>query len=104
LVCDVGTFKKLVSPLNFHGIGMEVFQRTEDGPSWCFDFTGLKGSLLSWFVLEHDSMADTMVFFNVGLRCWNIQKASWSVEISWKWNESSANEKLAGAGGLTSPV
>jgi hypothetical protein len=49
-------------------------------------------------------MAETMVFFNVGLRCWNIQKASGFAEISWKWNESSANEKLVGAGGLTSPV
>jgi hypothetical protein len=49
-------------------------------------------------------MAETMVFFNVGLRCWNIKKASWSVEISWKWNESSANEKLARAGALTSLV
>jgi hypothetical protein len=38
-------------------------------------------------------MAETMVFFNVGSRCRNIQKASRFVEISWNWNESSANGK-----------
>jgi hypothetical protein len=44
-----------------------------------------------------------MAFFNVGLRCWNIQKASWLVGISWNWNGSLANEKWPpGAGGLTS--
>jgi hypothetical protein len=36
---------------------------------------------------------DDDVFFNVGLRCWNIQKASWFAEISWNWNRSSANGK-----------
>jgi hypothetical protein len=38
-------------------------------------------------------MAEAMVFFNVGLRSWNIQKASWFAEISWNWNRSSANGK-----------
>jgi hypothetical protein len=38
-------------------------------------------------------MAEIMVLFNVGLRCRNIQKASWFLEISWKWNGSSANGK-----------
>jgi hypothetical protein len=41
-------------------------------------------------------MAETMVFFNVGLRCGKVQKASWLVEIYWNWNgTSSANEKGA---------
>jgi hypothetical protein len=34
-----------------------------------------------------------MVFFNAGLRCGKVQKASWLVEINWNRNGTSANEK-----------
>jgi hypothetical protein len=40
-------------------------------------------------------MAETIAFFNVGLRCGKVQKASWLVEIYWNWNGNSANEKGA---------
>jgi hypothetical protein len=40
-------------------------------------------------------MAETMVFFNAGLRCGKVQKVSWLVEIYWNRNGSSANEKGA---------
>jgi hypothetical protein len=65
---------------------------------------GGAGALLSlartfhWWVdssLQHNSMVETMTFFNVGLRCGKVQKASWLVEIHWNWNGSSANEKGA---------
>jgi hypothetical protein len=36
-----------------------------------------------------------MAFFNVGLRCGKVQKASWLVEIYWNRNGNSANEKGA---------
>jgi hypothetical protein len=49
-------------------------------------------------------MAETMAFFNVGLRGRNIQKAGWFVEISWNWNGTSANQKWPIPGALTSLV
>jgi hypothetical protein len=72
---------------------------------WRFDFTGVKVTLVNCFVLQQNSMAETMAFFNVGLRCWNIQKFSWFVGISWNWNGGTFSEqKMANPGGLTSPV
>jgi hypothetical protein len=58
--------KKLVASLTFAGIGMEV-QRMKKGRCWCFDFTSSKVPPVSLFVLQHNSMAETVVFFNAGL-------------------------------------
>jgi hypothetical protein len=50
-------------------------------------------------------MAEMMVFFNAGLRCWIIQNAGWSVKIAWNWNGSCFSErKMAGPDALTSLV
>jgi hypothetical protein len=58
-----------------------------------FEFAGLKVPPVTWFVLQHDLMAERMAFFNVVLRCWKVQQAGWFVEISWNWNGSLANER-----------
>jgi hypothetical protein len=65
--------KKLVGWLKFTGIGMEV-QRMKKGQCWGFEFTSSKVPLVNWFLLQHNSMTDTVVFFNAGLSCRNIKK------------------------------
>jgi hypothetical protein len=92
-VRDAGTSKKLVGSLKFHGIGMKVWQTKNGHQSWCFDFTGSKITVVNWFIIQQNSTAEIVAFFNVGLRCWNIQKTSWFLEISCKWNASLANKK-----------